>query len=270
MPSLSKRAGRAGIIALEITGVIVAAAAGLGATLLWRLQSGPISLALFRDSAEFVIEGALPPDYKASVAKVTLARGDGEDDYDVILDRVAINGPTGASVADLAQVIACFSLQDFFRGAAGPNRIQFVEPVLRVERNRDRRLSLAFARPDVGGQSLTDRFTVGERLPKAFKSAEFIRAQIFFSDEASGRIWRADGGEARVVRTLGGLAARLEGEFDIDGEKASIELDATYEEKSGVVSADLHVTEAPIGDLLSMFYGPEAAVLSAPLTGDAS
>lgn len=268
MPSLSKRAVRAGVIALEIAGVLVAAATGLGAMLLWRLQSGPISLALFRDSAEFVIERALPRDHHVSIAKATLARGDGG--YDLILDQVAIRGPQGADVANLAQIVACFSLRDVFRGAAGPNRIQVIEPVLRVERGADRHLSLAFAPQGAGGGNHSQLLVQRPRFPKAFKSAEFVRAQIFFSDAASGRTWRADGGEARILRTPQGYAARLDGVFEMGGDAASLDLDATYDEATGVIAADVHVVDAPIGDLLSMFYGPAAAVLSAPLTGDAS
>ena len=270
MSNFSRRAGRAGVLALEIAGVVVAVALGLGAILLWRLQSGPISLGVFRQSAEFVLESALPPDHEASIAKATLARGAENGDYDLILDRVAIRGPAGADIADLAQVVASFSLTDLFHGAAGPNRIRVVEPILRIERTADRRLSLSLAPPGAARPNFLRSRPDGLHLPKAFRSAEFIRAQIFFTDDASGRTWRADGGEARLARTPEGLTARLDGVFDIGGDAASLTLDASYDETSGVIAGDVHVVDAPIGDLLSMFYGPDAAILSAPLTGDAS
>ncbi len=270
IPNLSRRAGRVGVIALEIAGVVIAAAAALVGVLLWRLQSDPISLALFRDSAAFAIERALPPDHDVSIGKATLARGEGSGDYDLILDQMAIRGPAGTEVADLKQVVACFSLVDLVRGGAAPSRIKVVEPVLRVRRSADGKLSLAFAPPGAGEGNLFRKKTAGPLFPKTFEGAEFIRAQIYFDDAASGRTWRADGGEARIMRTPQGFSARLEGVFDIGGGDASLDLDASYAEGTGILSADVHVVDAPVGDLLSMFFGPDAAIFSAPLTGDAS
>lgn len=260
------------LIALEVAGVLVALAAGLAVLLFWRLQSGPVSLALFTRSAEFAIERALPPDHRAHIEEASLARGDGRGDYVVSLNRIRIDGADDARIADLSNVTLHFSLENLARGKLGPRSIRVVDPTLRIVRGRDRRFTLDYAesRATPSDENVFELLTGGPFFRGAFESAELVGAKIFFHDVSSGRTWRADAGVARITRYKQGYAAEVEGVFDIEGKPASLKLDATYLETTGLITAEVDVREAPVGDILEMFFGDRAAVFNAPLTGSAS
>lgn len=258
------------MIALEAAGVLLAVSAGFAAFLFWRLQSGPVSLPVFRQSAEFAIERMLSPHYHASIEDVVLARSSEPGSLDLFLEKVSLKGPEKTRIADLSKITMTFSISDLMHGAIGPRHVVLADPVLRVERGADRKLTLAYAPGDGEQQNVFRTLTGGRYFREAFQSAELVRAHVDFVDIASGRKWSAEGADARIFRTGAGYAAKLDGVFDIDGKPASLNVDASYTEISGVIAADLKVADAPVGDLLSMFYGPDAAIVSAPLTGEAS
>jgi hypothetical protein len=270
MTGPKSRVAKAGLIALEIIGVLVAVVAALAAFLIWRIERGPVSLGFFKGSAEFAIERTLPAKHEASVGGASLSKSGEAGAYDLVFRDVAIEGPGGGAIANLSRIALTFSLSDLLHGAAGPRRILITDPVLRIERGTDRRISLAYAPPGAGERNLFQMLTGGKYFREAFQSAELLNAQVHFIDEASGSAWRADGATAHVARTEEGYSARLDGAFDVDGKAASMALDARYSEKAGMISADLRFADAPVGDVLSLFYGRNAAILSAPLSGAAS
>ena len=107
-------------------------------------------------------------------------------------------------------------------------------------------------------------------LKSAFEEAALTGAEVVFTDAASGRSWTAPDAEVLLRRDAGGLTARLAGDIDMDGVPAAIEIDAQYTEESGVVSVTTQGENFPVGDVLSVFYGENAAILDAPVTGRAS
>lgn len=266
------RGAKAVLIALEIAGALLALAAGLAVLLFWRLQSGPVSLALFTRSAEFAVERALPADHRVRIAEATLARGGARGDYQLSLDGIRIDGPDGARLADLSNVTLTYAVDDLVHGQFGPRNILMVDPTLRIVRGGDRRFALDYAedRPPHPQTNVFELLTGGPVFRGAFESAELLGARVYFQDVASARVWKADAAVARITRRNGGYSAQLEGVFDIEGEPAWLKLDAAYLETTGLITAAVDVREAPVGDLIEMFYGAGDLSLAAPLTGSAS
>ncbi|MBI1365410.1 MAG: hypothetical protein GC153_05575 [Alphaproteobacteria bacterium] len=267
---MKRRVAKATVILFEAAGVFLAASAAFAAFLYWRLQSGPVSLDLFKHSAEFAIERVFPKGREATIGSAFLSRGAGAGAYDLRFQDIEVKDRSGKIVGALTSVTLEFSANDLFRGALGPRRIIVVNPKLKIERGVDRRLSIGYARDDAPSQNVFRTLTGGRYSRKPFQSAELLGSEIEFVDDASGRSWRAKGADARIDRTGEGYAAKLDGVFEIDGKAASMNLGAAFDEKRGVIRANLHVVDAPVGDILSMFYGPAGAVVSAPLTGDAA
>lgn len=266
------RTAKAGLIVLEITGALLAALAAAAALLFWRLQTGPVSLGIFRSSAAFAVERALPPGHRVAVGDTYLVKGASRGELEVVIEHIVITAPDGEKLADAPRVSLVFSFADVLHGDLGVRRIAIVEPVLKIIRGRDRRLALDYAETesDAPRRSLFALLTGGAHFRGAFQRAELVDAVAVFIDEASGRSWRAAPAEAAISRDENGYAARFSGVFDINGQPASISFDAAYLEATGLVTADIDVVEAPAGDLIELFYGASAVSFVAPLTGSAS
>ncbi|GAB4522598.1 MAG: DUF3971 domain-containing protein [Amphiplicatus sp.] len=266
------RTAKAGLIVLEIIGALLAAFAAVAALLFWRLQTGPVSLGIFRPSAAYAIEQALPPDHRVAVGRAYLVKGAARGELEVVIEDITIAAPDGEKLADAPRVSLVFSFADVLHGDLGVRRIAIVEPVVKIIRGRDRRLALDYAETQSGAprRSLFTLLTGGPHFRGAFQRAELVDAVAVFVDEASGRTWRAAPAEAAISRDENGYAARFSGAFDIDGKPASISFDAAYLDATGLVTADIDVVEAPAGDLVELFYGAPAVSFAAPLTGSAS
>jgi hypothetical protein len=68
------RAAKIGVIIVELAGVLIAVAAAGAALLYLRLQSGPVSLAIFEASAEYAIRQSLPPGHSVDIKTATLSK----------------------------------------------------------------------------------------------------------------------------------------------------------------------------------------------------
>lgn len=263
MSARKSRARKAALIVLEIVGAALAAVAGLAAFVAWRIQSGPVSLSALRSSAEFAVERALPKGHDATLGALFLSRGEGRGEFRLtIADATVIRN--AAAVVALPKVVAVFNTADLAKGGFGPRILEFEKPVISFTRVD------GVIKADAAGfgdfdliRLLNDR----KWLKDSFESAEFRDARVIYADKASGRTWRSEGASASLDRTLEGFDAEVAGRFDIDGKPASLSLTASYAEKRRAIEAALKVVEAPVGDILGMFYGDSAAVLEAPVTG---
>lgn len=265
------RAGKISLVAFEAAGAIVAALAALAGFTLWRAAQGPVTVGLVGAAAEFAIERALPPHHDVHVRKAILSRDKAGAAYTIRLENVVVTGPARARVAELTAVELAFAPEDLLRGRIGPRAITIVDPFLKVIRDADRRLSLDYGETAVGRRpKSTFRLLTGDRWRGAFQQATLKGAKIEFDDVGSGRSWEATGADAEIRRDGAGYVARIDGAFDIDGKKAALHLAATYAEKSQQIVANLDVTDAPVGDMLDMFYGDKAVILTAPVSGKAS
>lgn len=264
---------RAGVLALEIVGAGLAAVAGVAGYVLWRVEEKPLAVPLATHAASFAIERAFPAGHDVIVGAARLSKDKSEGDYVLTLDDVSITDDQGEQIGRLARVEASVSLRDALHGDFGLRRVKVVEPFLRIVRGADGRLSLDYRERDEAAdpdRNLFRLLTGGETFRGAFKSAVLEGAQIEFHDVMSGKSWRATDAHADIARGKAGYDARIEGAFDIDGKAAALILSAVFDEAAGEIDASLAVQDAPLGDILDMFYGENAAVLSAPVSGEAS
>lgn len=267
MTGLRGGAAKAGLLALEVLGVALAAVAAAAGYLAWRIQSGPVSVSLFRDSAEFAVERVLPKGHRAVIGDLILSRGGGRGEFQLALVDGAIFDRADESLVSLARIDAVFAVEDLARGAFGPRRLEFDKPLITFTRRDD-----GIIKADAGGHDRFDLIRLlKERawLRETFRSAAFRDATIVYRDQASGRSWRSDGASAELARSSDGFAASADGVFDMDGKAATLALDARFFEARRIIDAELQVANAPVGDILGMFYGDAAAILSAPISGSA-
>ena len=74
MVRVKGRGARLGVIALEVVGVLLAVFAAGAAALFFRLESGPVSLGVFTESAEFAIDRSLPVGHSVDISSAKLEK----------------------------------------------------------------------------------------------------------------------------------------------------------------------------------------------------
>jgi hypothetical protein len=267
MSKLAGPAAKIGLVVLEILGVLVAAVAGLSAYVVWRVQSGPVSLAFLRPAVETALEGVLGGARDMAIGALRLEKGAGGE-FLVVAEKVALADASGLIAGDFARIDAAFALKGGEGGGLAPSLIVFHQPSIAFVRDAERKLEVDAK--GLGGAEVFRALRHNRFLRGAFRAVEFRDAELAFKDMASGRAWKSKGARAEFRRTGEGFAARAQGDFDIDGAFASLALDARYVADAEEISVELDVAKAPVGDLLEMFFGPRAAVIDAPVSGAAS
>lgn len=262
-------AKRATILALEGIGILLALFGILIAFVFWRMQSGPISLNAARPMVESAIETTVGQGVDADVEAITLSSQ--KDGWHVTLTGVGIRNAGENSDLFLPHILLTFAPSNFFSGKIGPRIIVVEKPRLRIVRRDDQRFTI-----DYGGESqnqpanVFSTLTGGRYFREAFERADLKGANIEFVDELTGRSWLADNAFAFIERDGERYRAKIEGTFNIENKKASLVFDAWFDPETEIISADLVVDQAPIGDLIATFLGGPSDMLSAPISGKAS
>jgi Protein of unknown function/AsmA-like C-terminal region len=268
---MRKRAAKAGLIVIEVAAIAIAVIAAGAAFLFWRLESGPVSLSIFKPSIELAVQARLPEGYRCQVGTIKLARQEGKGAYVIRLSGIQIIDDEANEAASARQVGLTFALGDFFTGEVGPRMIVASGAKFRVIRNAELNVELPAVRSGARKSlfsrlsSLLDRSIFNH----AFENAEMTDAEITFVDIASGRSWMTRDASVVITRQAGGLSATIGGAIETGAAPASITVNADYSENSGVITLDIDGANFPIGDILSMFYGEHAAIIDAPVSGSA-
>lgn len=274
---MRQRAVKTAIIALELCAILLAVFCAACIFLYWRLGQGPVSLDLFKSSVEHAIERQLPAGYDAAIDDLALHRtGNERGRYHLAVLDFAVLDSSGKQTAFAPHVDFHFSADDFLSGAFGPRSIHAEGAQFNIIRNRAFNLEIpgapkpAAARVNREGEGgLSSIFNNG-LLKSAFQEAELEGAQVTFLDEASGRSWSAPDASVSIWRGGGVMAASLKGDLNVEGEAAHIWIDAKYTDESDVASVSAEGENFPLGDVMAMFYGDDAAILQAPVSGRAS
>lgn len=267
MSKFSGPAARIGLIALEIFGALLAVVAGLAGYVVWRLQSGPVSMSLLKPAAEAAIERAARGARDVAIGELHLEKGEAGE-FRLVARSLSLADESGAFVGAFERVDAAFATGSGAAGLFAPSVVVFYKPALAFVRDADRTFDVD-AR-GIGGAEILRALRQNRFLRGAFRAVEFRDAAISFTDAASGRTWTSAGARADFQRTKDGFSASARGAFDIDGALSSLALDARYLDDAETISATLKVDKAPVGDLLEIFFGPRAAVIDAPVSGVAS
>ncbi len=268
---MGKRAAKAGLIVIEVAAIAIAVIAAGGAFLFWRLESGPVSLSIFKPSIELAVQSRLPEGYSCEVGIIKLTREQGKGDYIVRLSGIQIIDDEANEAASASEVGLTFALGDFLGGEVGPRTIVASGAKFRVVRNAEQNVKLPAVRSSARKSPLSQLSSMLDRniLNNAFDNAEMTDAEITFVDVASGRSWMTRNASIAIKKQSDGLSAIIGGDIDTGGAPASIAVNADYSENSGVITLDIDGANFPIGDILSMFYGDRAAIVDAPVSGAA-
>ena len=269
---MKKRALKTAVIAFEVIAVAIAISAAALFYLHWRLGQGPVSLHLLRPSVEFAIERRLPEGYDARVGAIELSRAEARGEYRLLLSDVVVLDADDESAANAPAIVTTLELGDFLRGEIGPKTIAVDGASLRIIRRENLQVDIPIVKKKRKQEHapLLSSLLRGNFLKSAFESAELSNAEITFLDAASGRAWSAPDAQVRLLRSDEGLTALARGAFDMSGVRAAIDANADYKSDIGVVNVVVDGENFPVGDLLSTFYGDEAAIIDAPVSGRAA
>ncbi len=267
---MRSRIARAGLIAAEALGIVVAALVFLGAILFWRVQSAPVMLDWAAPAIASAANAAVFSGAVRDIDGVTLSRAENGEGYRIDLSNVRLGRRAAQATAQLPHVRLDFRPADIFSGKAGPRRIEIRGAQLRIVRRADRKMKLDFGEAAGERSRVFQSLTGGAYFREAFERAVLSKTTITFVDENSGRTWIGKDGGAEVVRTSGGYAARLQSRFDIGGRPASLAFDSNYDLSTEVISSRLTLKDAPVGDLIAVFFNVEAELLTSPISGDAT
>ena len=267
---MRSRFARAGVIAAEALGLFVAASLAVFAFFIWRAQTSATDLRWAAPIIRAAANAAIADNAIKSIDGVTLSRAGESGGYRLLLENVAIGEQSDPAKALLPSVDIILHPQDFASGKAGPRRILVDGARLQVLRKADQKLKLKIG--GAGGDRVNafQAITGGRYFRQAFERADLRNVSIDFFDEATGRTWRGRGGDASVERTDEGYVATADSRFDIGGREASLALRSTYDLKDDVIAANINVDQAPVGDLVMVFFGADAEPLTSPVSGSAA
>lgn len=266
---MKSRIAKAGLIAAEIAGVAVAAVLGLAAFIAWRAQSGPVDLGwaapVFKSAANAAaFDGAV-----RRIGDISLEKLDDKGGWRLTFSDVRLGKAKSEATASVPLIAADLYPRDFFSGKAGPRRVVFDGPELRIVRRADRRIKFDFGEASGERANVIASLTGGAYFREAFERAELRRVHINFVDEGSGRTWRGENASASLTRTPGGYGAALAATFDIGGAPASVGFKGDYAVDADLINATLDLKSAPVGDLVALFYDAPPDLFTSLVSGRA-
>ncbi len=269
---MKKRAAKTALILFEVIAILIGAVGAGAAFLYWRLDSGPVSLNIFKSSAAIAIERKLPVGYAVKIDDVALNRAEPRSEVIVNLSGLTILDAAGDETASAENISFLFDFGDIFSGKTGPKRLDASGAKFRIVRNDNQDIELPAVRRErrrsffAGISPAFDR----QILKSAFERAAIANAEITFVDAASGRSWVAPAANVSLSRNKKGFVGALDGYIDIGGERATLDASAHYTDASGTVAVVISGSNFPVADILTTFYGETAGILDAPVTGKAA
>ena len=268
---MKKRAAKTALILFEVFAILVGVAGAGAAFLYWRLESGPVSLNIFRPSAEIAIKRRLPVGYDVTIDDVVLRRAGDRSDVIVSISDLHIQNTEREETASAEDISLTFDLGDMLSGEFGAKLINASGAKFRIVRNENLNIELPAVRRQRKNSFFSAISPVFDKqiLKSAFKAAEVENAEITFVDSASGRSWVAPAASVTLKRNQDGLIGALDGVIDMGASTAALSATAHYVDASGLVSVVADGSNFPVGDLLTTFYGEQASILDAPVTGKA-
>lgn len=257
---------------IELAALAIAVVAATIAFFYWRTGQGPVSLGMFRPSIESEIERRLPPGYDAEIQSIDVQRQEKSDVLMLRLANLKIQDATGAAAASAPEVVLSFHLHDFLEGKVGPKVARAEGAQFRIVRkeNLNIEIPISAGRRKSSSRSFFSSLFGRDFLKSAFEAAELDNAEILFHDVASKRSWSSDRTTVNLRRTDQGLVAHASGVLQTGSGRASLSADAVYDEVEDIVDVSIKGERFPVGDLLSTFYGDDAAILDAPVSGEAN
>ncbi|MEL6371845.1 MAG: AsmA-like C-terminal domain-containing protein [Pseudomonadota bacterium] len=260
-----------GLILLEGLGLVLAVVIVAAALFLWRVNSGPVSLTWATPVFERLARSTSPAFEDLEIGEIEIARTEERDGYLIDLRDVAILDEGGETIAGVPHVALAFATKDFWSRRFGPRTIILDAPRVRIIRRADLHLGLDYGQSDEDAQgNLFRTMTGGEYFRDAFEEVSLRNAKVEFLDENSGRQWSTTAAQASISRTEKGYSAILNSDFDLEGQTATVRFDADYDLQTDLINANVDYVDAPISDLLAVFFASNAQFYSGALSGQAN
>ncbi|MEM9013900.1 MAG: AsmA-like C-terminal domain-containing protein [Pseudomonadota bacterium] len=256
-----------GVIAALLIAVIVVSVAA--AIVYGRIADAPLSTTLLNDVIERSIETNLAPGFQAHIQSVTLAR---EREKGLVLAAIKglkIGPADTQPVIEVPKIDLAFQRKNIRKLSFTPSFVSVRGGSLRVIRNSQQAIEL-IALFDSGERAAWSPKPGAAIINRMLSRVEFSDTTIEFSDVLSEKSWVTNDGYAVLTQSSDGLNVNGRASIPLDSETASFDLSAEYVNDSGVVSIVANAAHVPLGDILSMFYGENAAVIDAPVSGRAS
>jgi len=267
---MNTRVARIGVWAAEALGVIVAALLAALAFAAWRIQAGPMDLSWSTPAVKVMANMAANDDLVRHIERASLAAGEEKGGYRLDLYGVSIGEKNAEATAVLPHVRIEFYPADLIAGKFGPRRLDIAGARLRIIRREDRKFKLDFGSPGEHRTRAFQTLTGGAYFREAFERASLSDVSIAFVDERTDREWMGFGGKASIERQGKSYTAKLESDFSIGEHKASASFFAFYDVQADLIEAKMSLAEAPVGDLIAVFFNENADFFTSPLSGDAA
>lgn len=273
----------AGKILLRAAIVVVVIISAVASTVVWRLSTGPISLAflspLVRQALSFGDAG-----YRAEFDDTVLTWGGWDRTLDVRALGVRVIDASGTMVGAVPELAVELSAWALLRGMIAPTALEFFGPSAFLVRDADGRITLGNAPPH---DQPRDRRGVGAVIaalatelagpPSQDKAIGFLTrltitgADITLIDERTGKTWRLPSADLVFRRHDLGLAGTVRGDVEVAGKTVAIAASGRYENASGEASLDIDFTNLD-PEILAGEPGlvGRLAALQMPLAGTAS
>ncbi len=260
------------ILSIEVVGALLAVFAACAGYLFWRVDQGPIYLDFFEAAAEVAVDRQLPPGHSADIDRIHLARDKIDGAYDLFLDGLTVVDEAGRRIVTLDNARFNFTVREILNARFRPRTVILERPEILLRRSADRRYRIDYGAGAAGAEGETNlaRLIRSSRyLRDVLESAVLSNATLRFEDEATGRRWRSERAEARVARTPQGYAGRIDADFLQDGRASRVRLAVSLNEEDRLIDASLRLQNAPVSDLLEVFFGQRASIMRAPVSGAA-
>ncbi len=266
---MKSRMARTAVIVAEVAGVLVAATIAAVAFLFWRVQASPVDLTWTSPAFRTALNATGLGDAVRDIGAVKLSKIGNDGGYRLDFANVSLGGKRMEASAEIPKVVVDFYPADIVAGKIGPRRLLVDGAELRIVRRADRKLKLDFGGASGKRGRAFEALTGGAYFREAFERAALSNVTITFVDENSGRTWRGEGGEAAIDRTKSGYSATLASRFAIGSRAAALRFTATYDLAADRISSKLSLTNAPVGDLVAVFFNENAELFTSPVSGSA-
>ncbi|MBI1393021.1 MAG: hypothetical protein GC152_09805 [Alphaproteobacteria bacterium] len=248
-------------------GAVAALIAGAAAWALDKAERSPVDIGFARPFVEWASARAMSGIDVVSIDGIKVSKAPDAGRIEIAFDGVVGLDHAGEEVARFSSVIADFRGADLARGRFGPSELSLADARIRIVRSEARRYALDYG-PDGGGRSdVFQTLTGGRFLRGAFERAELQRLRIDFFDEATERAWTARDAAAVIERSAAGYEAKASGSFDVAGASSNMEMTFSIDRVEKKVDARLSVEEAPLGDIVEIFLGPQPVSFTSAVSG---
>ena len=230
--------------AAALTGGVAIAAVAL----IWRLNSGPLSL----DRVTPWLAMALSdPSHGVSLAieHAELALDTANRTVNLLANGVHVKRTDGAAEVSLPSLALDLSLRGALRGELAPTRIVLTSPTLRVERAPDGTLHLGLGQGN-GDEALAQGLLADlagsptERGPFGFLRQVTVRDAILtLNDQALGVSWQAKHVDATVFRGVAGISGDAKLTVVSGDQEADLHSDFNFVASEHKIAADLSIAD---------------------------